>query len=174
LAADLALLDGNVRTMNPAQPTAQAVAVKAGKIFKVGTNQEINKLVGKTTKVLKLDGKTVLPGLIDTHIHVADYGRMLMWLDLTEVRSIADLKAMLKQKAAQTQAGKWIIGQGWNETRLKRLPTTAEGKVGTKPASNVCLLPLIWMRQRKTTPWCFTVKQRWSVLPTAKHSRWLA
>jgi predicted amidohydrolase YtcJ len=112
--------------MNPAQPTAQAVAVKAGKIVKVGTNQEINKLIGKTTKVLKLDGKTVLPGLIDTHIHVADYGRMLMWLDLTAVRSIAVLKAMLKQKAAQTQAGKWIIGQGWNETRIKRLPTTAD------------------------------------------------
>lgn len=126
LLADLALLDANVMTMNPAQPKAQAVAVKGGKIIKVGTNQEVTPLIGKTTKVLKLGLKTVLPGLIDTHIHVADYGRMLMWLDLTAVQSIQDLQAMLKQKAAQTTAGKWIIGQGWNETRLNRQPSTAD------------------------------------------------
>lgn len=126
MSADLALLDANVRTINPAQPRAQAVAVKADKIVKVGNNQEVTALIGEATKVLRLDGKTVLPGLIDTHIHVADYGRMLLWIDLTPAQSIPDLQALLKQKAAQTSAGKWIIGQGWNENRLKRLPTTAD------------------------------------------------
>jgi predicted amidohydrolase YtcJ len=126
LFADLVLLNANVKTMNPAQPTAQAVAIKAGKIVKVGNNQEIAMLIGKDTKVVNIDKKNVLPGLIDTHIHVADYGRMLMWLDLTSVHSIAELQTILRIKAAQTPVGKWIIGQGWNENRLKHQPTTAD------------------------------------------------
>ena len=58
LTADLALIDANVRTMNPRQPIAQAVAIKKNRIVKVGTNQEIKKLIGKDTKVINLNGKT--------------------------------------------------------------------------------------------------------------------
>lgn len=105
--------------MNPRQPVAQAVAIKKNRILKVGTNQEINELIGKGTKVINLDGNTVIPGLIDTHIHVADFGRCLMWLDLTSAESIKDLQSLLKEKAKQTPAGKWIIGRGWNENRFK-------------------------------------------------------
>ena len=123
---DLALINANVITMNPDQPKAEAVAVKEGRIIKVGTNQQIKQLTDKTTEIRDLHGKTVVPGLIDTHIHVADFGRCLMWLDLTAANSIPELQQMLKQKAQETQAGKWIIGQGWNEKRLKRLPTTAD------------------------------------------------
>ena len=71
------------------------------------------------TKVINLNGKTVVPGLIDTHIHVADFGRCLMWLDLSSAESIRDLQSLLKEKAKQTPAGKWIIGRGWNENRFK-------------------------------------------------------
>jgi predicted amidohydrolase YtcJ len=119
LSADIALINANVRTMNPRQPVAQAVAMKKNKILKVGTTQEIKKLIGKGTKVINLDGKTVVPGLIDTHIHVADFGRCLLWLDLTSAESIKDLQNLLKEKAKQTPAGKWIIGRGWNENRFK-------------------------------------------------------
>ena len=126
LAADLAFINANVITMNPAQPKAEAVAVKEGRIIKVGTNQQIKQLTGKNTEIRDLLGKTVVPGLIDTHIHVADFGRCLMWLDLTTANSIIELKQMLKQRVQQTQAGKWIIGQGWNENRLKRMPTTRD------------------------------------------------
>ncbi len=79
MSADLVLINGNVLTMNPAQPLAEAVAVKGEKIVKVGTNEEINPLIGKTTKIIKLNGKTVVPGFIDTHIHVTDFGRLLLW-----------------------------------------------------------------------------------------------
>jgi len=123
---DLALINANVITMRPDQPKAEAVAVKDGRILKVGTTQQIKQLIDKTTDIRDLHGKTVVPGLIDTHIHVADFGRCLMWLDLTAANSIPELQKMLKQKAQETQAGKWIIGQGWNEKRLKRLPTTAD------------------------------------------------
>ena len=119
LSADLALLNGNIRTMNPRQPVAQAVAITKNRIVTVGSNQEISKLIGKSTKVVNLGGKTVVPGLIDTHIHVADFGRCLMWLDLSSAESIEDLQTLLKQKAVKTLAGKWIIGRGWNENNFK-------------------------------------------------------
>ncbi len=114
--------------MNPKQPTAQAVAVTNNKITKVGTNQEMQTLIGENTLVLNLEGKTVVPGLIDTHIHVADYGRCLMWLDLSSAKSVAEMQQLIKEKAQQTPTGRWIIGQGWNETRFKdqRMPTIAD------------------------------------------------
>jgi len=125
LKADLAIVDANIRTMNPSQPLVQAVAIKKNRILKVGTNQEIRTLIGKDTKVLSLNGKTVVPGLIDTHIHVADFGRCLMWLDVSDTKSIKELQALLREKARQTSAEKWIVGRGWNENSFKekRFPT---------------------------------------------------
>ena len=77
MKADLVLRNANVLTMNPAQPRAHAIAIKGEKIVRVGSNTEIEPWIGKNTKVVALDGKTVLPGLIDTHIHVADFGKVL-------------------------------------------------------------------------------------------------
>ena len=96
MSADLALINTHVRTMNPRKPAAEAVAIKKNKIIKVGTTQEINRLIGKSTKIMSLSGKTVVPGLIDTHVHVADFGRCLLWLDLTSAKSIKELQNMLK------------------------------------------------------------------------------
>jgi predicted amidohydrolase YtcJ len=128
LSADLALINTNIKTMNPKQPTAQAVAITKNRITKVGTNQQIRKLIGENTRVLDLKGKTVLPGLIDTHIHVTDYGRCLMWLDLTLAKSLSEIKNVVKEKAKSLPKGKWIIGQGWNESRFKelRMPTITD------------------------------------------------
>ncbi len=119
MSADLAFINANVRTMNPRQPVAQAVAIRKGRILKVGTNQEINQLIGKGTRTINLDGKTVVPGLIDTHVHVADFGRCLLWLDLTCAQSIKEVQSKLKEKAKQTAVGQWIIGRGWNNNRFK-------------------------------------------------------
>ena len=128
MPADLVLINTNIKTMNSQQPTAQAVAINRKKIIKVGTNKQIAQLIGKKTKVLSLEGKTVIPGFIDTHIHVADFGSCLMWLDLTVAQSIAELQSMLKEKAGQTEAGKWIVGRGWNQNRFKekRIPKTTD------------------------------------------------
>ena len=93
--------------MNPSQPVAQAVAIRKNKIIKVGTNEEINQLIGEGTRIFGLNGKAIVPGLIDTHIHVADFGRCLLWLDLTCVKSIKELQNLLKEKAKQTSSGRW-------------------------------------------------------------------
>ena len=124
MSADLVFFNAKVRTMNRHQPLAQAVAIRGNRIAKVGSDEEVNQVIGECTKIIDLDGKTVVPGFIDTHVHVADFGRCLLWLDLTTADSIAELQRLLKEKTTQMPAGKWIIGRGWNETRFKekRLP----------------------------------------------------
>ena len=62
MSADIAFIDANIRTMNPCQPLAQAVAIKKNRILKVGTSQEIKKLIGKSTKVIKRNGLLGIAG----------------------------------------------------------------------------------------------------------------
>jgi predicted amidohydrolase YtcJ len=117
--ADLVLLNGNILTMNPLQPRAEALVVVGDRIVKVGTTSEISKLVVKSTQILDLNGKTVIPGFIDTHIHVADFGRTLQWIDLKQVDSIQAMQTMVKEKATKTAKGKWILGSGWNQENFR-------------------------------------------------------
>ena len=121
----MALTGGNVLTLNSSQPLAEAVAVKADRIVKVGANEEISQLVGKETKIISLNGKTVVPGFIDTHIHVADFGRLLAWIDLSEVGSIKEMQNILRERVEKSLKGKWLLGRGWDLARFaeKRLPT---------------------------------------------------
>jgi predicted amidohydrolase YtcJ len=124
MRADLVLVDGNVLTMNSSQPIAEAVAVKNGRIVKVGTNNEISSWIGKDTKVIDLQGRTVVPGLIDSHIHVADFGKFLTWLDLKDVNSIKEMQTKIRERAQKIPEGRWIIGSGWDQNRFveKRYP----------------------------------------------------
>jgi len=125
VSADLALTGGNVLTMNQSQPCAEAVAVKGDRIVKVGTNEEISQLIGENTRVIRLNGKTVVPGFIDTHIHVADFGRLLSWIDLSNAGSITEIQNLLKARVQKSPKGKWLLGRGWNQACFadKRLPT---------------------------------------------------
>jgi predicted amidohydrolase YtcJ len=128
LMADLALVNCIVRTMNPSQPTAEAIAIRRDRVIKVGSNDEVKQFAGNITRIVDLQGKTVIPGFIDTHIHVADFGRFLLWLDLRGTGSITDLQRHLKERAEKTPVGKWIVGRGWNQVyfKEKRLPTLSD------------------------------------------------
>jgi predicted amidohydrolase YtcJ len=125
VSADLALINGKVLTMNPSQPCADAVAIKGDRIIQVGANEEVSKLIGEKTRVIRLKGKTVVPGLIDTHIHVSDFGRVLTWINLENIESITDMQECLSKRVEETPKGKWILGSGWDQSRFaeKRLPT---------------------------------------------------
>jgi predicted amidohydrolase YtcJ len=125
MRVDLALIGGNVLTMNPSQSCAEAIAIDKDRIVKVGTNEEINQFIGKSTRVVRLDGNTVVPGFIDTHIHVADFGRFLTWVELRDVKSIKEMQSSIKERVQRTPAGKWIIGRGWDQNCFaeRRLPT---------------------------------------------------
>ena len=128
MSADLALVGGKVLTMNPLQPTASAVAIKGDRILEVGSFKAVGTRIDKNTKIIRLRGKTLIPGMIDTHIHVADFGRILSWLSLHDVHSIKEIKRRLRQFIKKTSKGKWVIGRGWNEAGFteKRLPTLCD------------------------------------------------
>jgi predicted amidohydrolase YtcJ len=124
MLADLALISGNVVTMNFAQPTAEAVAIKNDKIVRVGTNEEINSWIGENTKLINLEGNTIIPGLIDTHIHVADFGKFLTWIALNDITSIEEMQRKIRKRAQKIPEGRWIIGHGWDQNNFieKRPP----------------------------------------------------
>jgi len=116
--ADLALTDGNVLTLCMSQPSAEAVAIKDGRIVHVGTNSEVRQWIGQDTKVIDLQGRTVIPGFIDSHIHVGDFGRLLTWIDLKDADSIQEVQRKIRERAQKISPGRWIIGNGWNQARF--------------------------------------------------------
>jgi predicted amidohydrolase YtcJ len=124
MRGDLILMDGRVLTMNASQLHAEAIAIKKDRIVKVGANKEIARWIGKNTKVIGLEGKTVVPGFIDTHIHIADFGRMLVWVDLRGIKSIQEMQSRIRKRAQRVPKGKWVIGHGWDQTSFteKRYP----------------------------------------------------
>jgi predicted amidohydrolase YtcJ len=126
--ADLILLDGNIITMSSKMPSAQAIAIKGDRIFCVGSNQEVEQYINEKTRVIYLDGKTVMPGFIDTHVHVVDYGRMLTWLDLQKASSIKEVQTIVTERVKCVASGKWILGRALESDGLleKRLPTYQE------------------------------------------------
>jgi predicted amidohydrolase YtcJ len=112
--ADLVLLGAKVYTLEPNQPWAEAVAVRGDRIVKVGTRDEVKKLVreGKT-RVLDLEGRLVLPGFIDNHTHFAQAGRLLLGLNLLEVDEPVEFKKRVGEAAGRLPAGAWLVGGDW-------------------------------------------------------------
>ncbi|MEX3894270.1 amidohydrolase [Paraburkholderia sp. BR10954] len=129
-APDLILHNGRFTTLNRANPTASAVAIKHGEIIAVGDNADVISLTGSATKVIDLKGRSVLPGLIDNHTHVVRGGlNFNMELRWDGVRSLADAMNMLKRQVAVTPPPQWVrVVGGFTEQQFveKRLPTIAE------------------------------------------------
>jgi hypothetical protein len=120
------LTNGNVVTLDPSQPSARAIAIGGNTIIGVGTAEEVLAIAGENAKVVDLEGRTVLPGFADSHVHLIEYGLMLesVVLDVREARSINEIKEMFGQRAKKQPAGRWITGHGWDTTILaeKRPP----------------------------------------------------
>lgn len=125
LAPDMVIVNGKVLTVNDSFSVAEAIAVKDGKIVAVGTNNAINALKGDNTKVLDLKGNMILPGINDSHLHLLDLvtGNPPYQLDLSYpgVKSIQDMRAMIKEAIATLPEGSWIIGRGWNQGYIDEL-----------------------------------------------------
>lgn len=118
-AADVVFKNGNVYTANDKSPQAQAIAVKGDRIVFVGTNAAAQKFVGTNTRVVDLQGKTVLPGFTDSHQHLSGVGLREMTLNLEGTTSLEDFLAKVKARVDQTKPGEWITGRGWIETHWK-------------------------------------------------------
>jgi predicted amidohydrolase YtcJ len=114
---DLIFINGVVHTMDKDGTTAKAVAVKGDRIQAVGTNDEIMKLKTEDTKVIDLEGKTMVPGFNDSHMHLLNYGYSLTQVDLIGTRSLEEVLERTREfiKENDIAAGKWVRGRGWNQ-----------------------------------------------------------
>jgi predicted amidohydrolase YtcJ len=123
--ATLVVLDANVITLDSKKPEAEAFFVRNGKIVAVGSSEEISKHVGNNTKVILGKGRTVVPGFIDCHAHMAAFGLFLQRLDLRGVKSIAEIRERLRDYEDQNIRTTWILGGRWDQEKLveKRYPT---------------------------------------------------
>lgn len=114
--AELVLKNGTVYTVNDAQPKAEAIAARYGRIIFVGTTADVKKYEGKGTRVIDLKGATVVPGLTDAHYHFSGVGFREMNLNLEGTTSLADFLAKVKARVDKAKPGEWVTGRGWIET----------------------------------------------------------
>jgi predicted amidohydrolase YtcJ len=114
--ADLVFKNGNIYTVNDAQPKAEAVAVKGDRIIFVGSNADVQRFVAASTPVIDLRGKTMVPGMTDAHQHLSGVGFREMTLNLEGIASLGAFLAKVKERVDQTKPGDWVTGRGWIET----------------------------------------------------------
>lgn len=129
LPADTLFTGGTVLTMDDDRSQAEAVAVRKGTIVFVGSNDESQKYLGKDTQVVELDGRTLLPGFIDSHSHMSIAALVYDYIDLRPaptgpVANIADLKRLLAQQAGRSakesadENDGWILAYGYDDSQL--------------------------------------------------------
>jgi predicted amidohydrolase YtcJ len=111
---DLALLGGKIVTLDRKSTMAEAVAIRDGRIFAVGGNSEIKSLVGGNTKIIELQQRTVVPGLIDTHTHSRAAGQALYTVSMRGVKTVDEALEVIRRFAAKKKPGEWIIGSAWH------------------------------------------------------------
>lgn len=109
IAADLLLVDGRILTLDPRRPRATALAIAGGRVAAVGGPAAVRGWRGRGTRVVRLGGATVIPGLVDAHAHLDREGLKYRYPSLARCRSIADLQALLERLAAGRAQGEWIV-----------------------------------------------------------------
>ena len=138
--ADTILINGKILTADTLFSIKQALAVRNGEIASVGTNAEIRKTAGPGSQIIDLGGRTVIPGLIDSHMHAIRAGSFFSTeVNWAGVPSLAEALDRIKQAAATRKPGEWlIVGGGWKAEQFKesRLPTQVEltAAAGNHPA----------------------------------------
>ena len=138
--ADLILLNGAVYCVDPAQPWAQAIAVREGRILALGSSHEIRAYQDEATEVIDLNGALVLPGFIDAHTHFLNGGFALADIQLRDAASPDELIYRIRLKAEQLEKGDWILNGNWDHTQFDQpiLPVK-EWIDDVTPDNPVCL-----------------------------------
>src|SRR5947209_2981153 len=127
--ADLVLRGGKIITVDSGWHVAQAVAVRGGRFVAVGSDAQMAPHIGPNTQVVELAGKTVVPGLIDSHLHQLFAGLNGPAVQLLGSRTIADVQKAISERVARTEPGKWVMASsGWHESILEegRMPIRHE------------------------------------------------
>ncbi|MBU2598631.1 MAG: amidohydrolase, partial [Actinobacteria bacterium] len=125
---DLILFNGNIYTMNFLKPKVNALLVRKEKIIAIGNNAEIKSKANSKYESIDLNGKVVLPGFIDSHVHLLGYAKSLIGIDLSNTKSKEEVIEKVKTRVEKTEPNVWILGYGWNENDWKefKLPSKAD------------------------------------------------
>lgn len=123
--ADLILYNARIYTVDPALPWAQAVACAAGRVLAVGSNEEVLSLADRATQRIDVDGRLVLPGLTDAHVHFLQYAIRRQEVSLFGVRDFDEVRRRVAQAIEKTAPGQWVQGWGWDENLWDLSPTAA-------------------------------------------------
>ena len=120
LAPDLVLINGKVLTMDSNDKIAEAIAVNNGRIVMVGTSEDVKALIGDNTKIVDVGGRSVIPGMISTHMHPGIGATRFFEIDCRSppIKSIKEVLIKIREKAQQTQVGKWILATNYNDKKL--------------------------------------------------------
>ncbi len=123
--ADLIVTNARIYTSDDARPLVEAIAVAGGRVLFAGNASGAMALKGAATRVLDLGGRTVIPGMVDAHGHVAGLGDALRIVDLTGTSTYDEVVARVAARAAKTPKGQWVLGRGWdqNDWGDTRFPT---------------------------------------------------
>jgi predicted amidohydrolase YtcJ len=127
--ADLILRGGRIVTVDANWRQAEAVAIRDGRFVAVGNNAAVATLAGAGTQIIELAGRTVIPGLIDSHLHQVFAALNSPAVQLLAARTIADVQKAVAARVAQTPPGQWVTASsGWHESILEegRMPTRWE------------------------------------------------
>jgi predicted amidohydrolase YtcJ len=114
---DFILHSATIHTVDPKQPLGQAIAISGDRILAVGSNDDVLHLATPATKKIDLSTKTVLPGFVDAHSHPAEAGLAHLRMVDCDLRSIAAIQAALRERAAKTPAGDWVLGFKYDDTK---------------------------------------------------------
>jgi len=123
--ADLIITNAKIWTVDPARPTAEAVAVAGDRIIAVGSKADIETLRGPNTNLIDAGGKLLLPGFNDAHVHFVEGGRQLDSVQLNDATSTAEFVRRVEEQVKKTPKGEWVLGGDWDETKWTpaQLPT---------------------------------------------------
>src|SRR5688500_14859031 len=113
--ADLILTNARIYTVDDRRPFGEAMAITGGRVRFVGSGRGALAMRGPRTRVIDLDGRTVIPGMVDAHAHLLGLGMALRTVDLRGTKSYDEVIARVSARAREVPAGTWIIGRGWDQ-----------------------------------------------------------
>jgi hypothetical protein len=135
--AGLVITGARIYTLDPARPAASSIAIRDQRILFVG--QDVSKYIGPRTRRIEARGATVLPGLIDSHVHMEGLGDLLESIDLRNVPSVAEVAELVRKEAARRPPGEWIHARNWDQTNWGGQFPTAQDLAAAAPNHPVYL-----------------------------------